>query len=519
MAEHMRNWIPFYFAQQQAYARVFRLLAEDPLAFRRVQLGFTQLADFGGIYDDEAGGSHMVIPGAGWLTGGAMGMLGKLGIPVVNSMPTAFSGNLRSLASVSPFLESGEFLKPGPLVALSFRAINNILPETRALTNPIVGEVSQSQAWWEMLIPNAPARNIFKAFAGSDNRTQAKSVLDAIQSLEYQQNVAMTKWVTGGQKGDAPTIVPPDDATDMQRQEFIDKVKNHARILTIFKSLLSAGSPVAPSIQLGELDLKDDLQKLIEEKGATVAIQEFLEKNPDATPYTVFKTTSGTPSPIDSTHEAQQWVQGNMAFVKDARYAQAASYFVPQTDDKFSLDVYNEQMAMGFRRTKAPDQLIRDIHVSEGNRWYFDTYKPAKDLALSQVRTSRQREAINLQFRTQGDPTNGVAAFDTMKLQNPIWYGNFSSGARDVERQLALGQMQTAIASGDAPESPMTPKIKALIENYERHTAAMLPGRTDTFAAQVRKQERAAWQGYLKRTADEEPDVAMVINNVFRGLD
>ncbi len=520
MAEHARNWIPFYAAQQQAYARMGRLLAEDPLAFRRVQLGFTQMANFGGVYDDEGNNSHFVVPGVGWLTGGATQALGALGIPVVGSMPTAFSGNLRSLASVSPIMEGGEFFKPGPLVALGVRAMNNLLPETTSLTDPLMGDMAHYNSMWEMLIPNATARNLFNAFAVDDNRTMVKSTLDAVQALEYKQNVEMKKWVASGKDPEdpgAPHYVPGPGATDMERWEFIDRVKNHSRILSIFKAFIGSVSPIAPSVALGDVGLKDELYGAIKEKGITVAIQEFLKDNPDATPYAVFQTESGTPSPIDSTHQAQQWVESNIGFIKDKRYSQAASYFIPQSDDKFNQDVYNEQMAMGLRRKKSPEQLIRDIQVFNGNRWYWDTYKPARDAAEAKAKSPSERRRIAEAFNKTGDPANGVVPMDMMKAQNPIWYTNFSSGGRDAERALALAQMKDAIGSGAAPNSPMTDKLKGLLQDLESHQAAMLPGRNDSFAAQARREEKAKWQAYLKRTADTEPELAMAINNIFRG--
>ena len=358
-----------------------------------------------------------------------------------------------------------------------------------------------------------------------DTRTQAKSVADAIQALEYKQNVEMTKSLpknpnTSPDDPDAPHYVPSATATDMERQDFVNRVKNHARILTLLKAAVGTVSPVAPSIQLGDTGLKKELYDAIREKGINTAIHDFLEKNPDASPYTVFTTDSGTSSPIDSTHPAQEWVRNNMGFITDRRYSQAASYFVPQTDDPFSQEIYNEQMAMGLRHNKAPEQLIRDIHSTEGNRWYFDVFRPAKEAALAKARSAHERDVITHQWNTQGGRAadgTPIISLDAMKLQNPLWYSEFSSGARDVNRQLAISQMQAAIESGAAPDSPMTSKLADLLSDYQRHVNNKLPGRTDSYASALRKREDANWQAYLKRTADLEPDLATVINNVFRG--
>jgi len=524
MSEHARNFIPFYAAQQQAYARMWRLLQEDPAAFRRIQLAFTSMADFGGIYEDEGNNQHMILPGTGLFSAGFAKAASALGVPVIGSLPSAFSGSLKSLTSVSPFLEGDELIKVGPLVSLGARVLNNIMPETRAITDPVVGDIGAHQPVWEMLIPNSTMRNLTKTFIASDNRTQAKSVADAIQFLEFKQNVEMDKWVKAGKDPndpEAPRFVPGPAATDMERAQFIDRVKNHARILGLAKSLLGAVAPVAPSTQVGDYGLKAELYDLIREKGITVAIQEFLEKNPDATPYTVFTTDAGTPSPIEATHPTQEWVRSNMGFLTDPRYSAGASYFVPQTDDAFSQEVYNEQLAMGLRRTKSPEQLIRDIETNQGNRWYFDVYKPARDAAMAKAASPRERRLISQQWSQQGGVNAAgekVESLESRKLQSPIWYANFSSGGRDTQRQLAVQQMRAAFLDGAAPDTPMAEKIAALIENYDRHQTAMYPGRTDQLASALRKQEAASWQAYLKKTVEEEPDLTMVINNVFRGI-
>lgn len=525
MSEHMHNFVPFYFAQQQSYARLFRLLETNPMAFRKVQLAYSNLADFGGVYDDSSGNKHFVVPGLGFLTSASMKGLSSLGIPVIGSLPTAFSGNLKSLASLSPFLEGSELIRPGPLVALGARAIQNILPEAMGLkqgftdiSTDVLGSQTQQQSMWDMLVPNATVRNVVSVFTKSDNRTQMKSVLDAVQSLEYQQNVAMTKWQQAGGKGEAPQIVPSATATDMQRQHFIDRVKNTARILTVSKAIIGAFSPVAPSVQLGDYKLKTELYDAIKKDGISKAINDFLIKNPDATPYTVFETDTGVASPIESTHPAQQWVKNNLDFINSDKYGAAASYFVPQTNDPFNQTVYNEQMAMGLRFVKAPDQLIKDIHTAEGNRWYFDVYKKAKDAELAKATSPHDRQAVNHQFATAGSKDGTVQSLESMKLTNPIWYTNFSSGGRGNERNIALQQMRDALTNNAAPDSPMTAGLTALLQDYDKHSAALLPGRTDSYAAAQRTTEKAQWQSYLKTLGTDHPELAMVINNIFRGV-
>src|ERR1044072_6583850 len=148
--------------------------------------------------------------------------------------------------------------------------------------------------------------------------------------------------------------------------------------------------------------------------GVTKAIDDFLTKNPDATPYTVFATETGVASPIDPNHPGQQWVGNNLDFIKDHRYSAAASYFVPQTDDKYDQWIYDDQMALGLRFNKSPEKVIKDVHIAEGNRWYFDHYKPAKDALLAKATSPHQRRVIEEQFRLRGRPDGAGASFEAV---------------------------------------------------------------------------------------------------------
>jgi hypothetical protein len=513
MADTMKNWMPFYFAQQQSYSRLFRLAAEDPATFRLAQLAYTKLADFGGIYTDENGNQQVVMPGLGYITQGAVKALGLAHVPVINSLPMAFSGNLQSLATLSPFMEGNDLLRMGPLVSLAARPLNNLLPETKLITDPIVGTSSEGQHFWEMLIPNAPLRALMTAVIPVDQRTQNKSVLDAIQALEAQDaaNPKVAQWLTdqasGKDPGNYPGQVPPSTASDEQKAAFIAKVKNQARITTIFKAIYSAVSPISPSVQLGDYNLKSELYSEIQSKGVNQAVNDFLVKHPDATPYTVFETDHGLASPIEASHPAQQWVMNNLDFINSPKYSAAASYFIPQNGDKFNQEVYNEQMAMGLRSLKAPQQLIDDVLVAEGNRWYFNDYKPAKDAAMAKATSTYQKNQIAAQFKPE---------LDTMKAQNPTWYTNFSSGGRNEQRTIVISQLHQIFANNAAPSSPMTDAIKNLLDDYDAHTARMLPGRTDASASYLRKQETAKWQAYVQTLANDQPELTNIINSVFR---
>ena len=55
----MRNWAPFYFAQEQAYRRMGRFLAEDPGGFRRYQMMIAGVHDLATNVQDSNGNKYI----------------------------------------------------------------------------------------------------------------------------------------------------------------------------------------------------------------------------------------------------------------------------------------------------------------------------------------------------------------------------------------------------------------------------------------------------------------------------
>ena len=108
----LRNWAPFYFAQEQAYRRMGRLLAEDPRAFRQYQLMISNIGNTGQIFQGPNSKGYFVMPGTGWLSGSAsfLGALAMAKIPVLGACqpdwyglePQRLVGHLPALRGCRP---------------------------------------------------------------------------------------------------------------------------------------------------------------------------------------------------------------------------------------------------------------------------------------------------------------------------------------------------------------------------------------------------------------------------------
>lgn len=510
-SETARNFMPFFFAQQQAWARAGRLLAENPGAFRQYQLATSMIHEVGHVQKDAEGQDHLVYPGSGFLGAAVPSVLAKIGLPMAGSVPVSVGGDVRSLASVFPMSEQ-EF-SFGPVVSLPLNAMRSMFPELTPAVQGILGEQgANADVISQLIMPNATVRRTYEALTKNDsNRSFANAEISIIQSLSFQQEQAMRKWKESGKSEDdpdAPSIVPGAAAGAVKRQEFLDRVRMQTRVLMMTKAAIGAVAPMSPQMNIGELGMTDEMQALIKAKGFSEGTAEFLRLHPDATPYTVYKTTANTNSPLAATSAAGQFIENNRALMGSHPYA--AAWFIPQSQGDFDNGVYNEQLAMGLRHRKSPEQVMKDIYVAQGDRQYFDEDKPAYDKAIAAAGGNKLKvQAIKSQWSEYKRQ---------FQKQNPIWAENIQSGDRGIERTQALDQMRDLFDKGLAPPGPQSDGIKSLLQDWDEYNSLRMPGGT-TRAEKQRKALGDRWQAYLKKRATDEPNLAPVIRKIFTGLD
>lgn len=505
-----RNFMPFYFAQEQAYKRFGRIFADDPGAFRRFQLMISGLHEVGSTERDPNGQSFLRYPGAGFLDGKVSQILGRMGVPVQGSVPVSFSGQLKSLNTIFPFSEG---VRPqfGPVVAIPSHLIENMFPELTPAVHGLIGDQAASGSIYDQLIPNQFVKSVVQDLDPSmRSRSMQNATMNTIQYFAHRQQVAMDKWVADGNdpnSPDAPQIVPR-STTGPEWQTFLDRVKNQTRITFLFKSLLGAVTPAAPITNVGDWNLRADLRKMIAEEGITAAIPAFLDKHPDAQADTVFLSKSNAGASIPATQVGQDWINKNMGFLH--KYPNAGAWFVPQTPAAFSQGVYNEQMAQHLRMHKSPEQVMNDIYVAAGNNLFYNRLKPEYDRQLAAAKVA-------------GDKTKAAAIQHGFSLyiqnvigpQNPVWWDDLNSADRQHNRTQAVQQMQEMFANGDVPDSPQTAVLASMLRSFQQYQDQLAARRsTGATAAQL----KARWQAFVDQVAAKEPTLQPVIQSVFREM-
>lgn len=515
-AQLVRNAMPFYFAQEQAYKRVGRLLGENPAAFRRFQLILSGLNDIGHQTTDAGGNDWLVLPGTGWLGTHVPGILSRIGVPALGSLPVGFAGSLQSANVIFPFAEVGTQglmgLHPGmgPLVTIPVKALTSMFPSLTPQARGVIGDIAISEPMWKQFVPNVFVQRALETaggMAGAQSPGFQSAMMQAIQLLDYQQNLAMDRWVKEGHSPTdpgAPRLVPPSDAGPMEMQQFINRVKNHTVILYATKSLLGLVSPLSPQLKIEDYGLPEELRTLITKTGSiNAATQQFLAKHPDATPWTVYQSHTNSAGSIPANVTAQNWINANMGLIQ--KYPYAAMYLMPPAPGNFDSAIYHEQIAQGLRVKDTPLQFLQDLYIAAGNRQYFDVDKPAYEAA--------QKQYANDPAMLQTLAHRWQAYQQQQAAQNPVWWDYFTSTQRTEQAKIGVAQLQEMAQQGLIPNSAQGTALRSLLNDYATYVQSLQASSSYHDGTNTTIKNR--WQAYLTQLKKQDETLAPVINKMF----
>jgi hypothetical protein len=523
----MRNWAPFYFAQEQAYRRMGRLLAEDPGAFRRYQMAIAGVGHLSATMQDSNGNHYIAFPGSGFIGKGTADLMGLHGVMVGGVTPAAFGGSLSSANVIFP-LSQGFAPDLGPIAMIPASQLSTLLPElgkrypsfakatnvAASALSYVEGQSSQSQPLWEQLIPNAFVSRMIEAQMG-DDRAFNSSVMQAYQYLDYQQAEAMDKWKKDGSKGQPPQIVPAQTAPAAQRQAFVDKVRNYVRALYVARAITGMVSPVSSDVEITNFGFPAKLNDEITKAGSvSTGMANFLLKYPNAVPWTVAQ--SYVPSNTDVTQPlnyslsssvpAQNWIDANQA--KLNKYGAAFLWLMPQLKNaQYSPTVYNEQIAQGLRVKDTPQQFLNALYVAAGDDMYYDGLT-VHEAALTAA--GNNETAKNAEYDTWD------AWVAQLEKQYPVWAENFTSGTRQTNSQQAIQTLTQVFAEGAAPKDEQSSLVEQLLGQYQTAAAAYQQAGTTSNYSSAQSKVSDSWIAYLDSTATQWPQLKPIIQSVFK---
>lgn len=505
-AQIARNFLPFYFAQEQALKRAFNTLKDTSIVspafskgFRFYQLAEHALSDPGFVQSDDNGNKYLYLPLVGAFGEGLQSTLSYFGANIQAGLPVTAKGSLISLKSVLPELQM-----PGvsPFAAVAGNIITNMFPATKPIIDKGIGSISVDRGIIDTIIPAAWAKTLVSATTsflpggGIDlNNQMGNAIASALTSAYYH-----------GQ-------VPGPDSNAMERQAFVDRIKNNARSILLVKTFLNLSSPLAPSVSQEDAGFRDEFWKLVKKKGNYAdALQTFLgEHGNSAISYTVAKTYSNVPG------AKVPYIQSTVDFIKEHNNlftsdgtSSGAFFLVPQDNVKSDSQrtIYNELMAMHFRSNRTPEQLLKQFYIAQG------------DQAMSaQITEHRQvmKDAVT-PFQREQERTRWSGITTQMRNFFPIWYEDYTKGGAATNAQVAYNQIVNILSGPNRPKGTQIDLVDNLVKQYQQHEAQASQYKALNLQGFLAQQNKDNWNEYLTNLAVDEPRLATVINGVFMKL-
>lgn len=499
-AQLARNFLPFYFAQEQAMKRTFRLAKETGFGgpifsrgLRAYQAAEHMLNDPTFIQQDDQGNRYTYLPMVGYFGESMQNVLTALGVPMVSGLPISAQGNLISLKTVLP-----EFQMPGvtPFVSISGNILASAFPPLRDPVKKIIGDISYGQAITDALIPSAGLRTLWNTLPQNEqNNAMQNAIFGAMQSAYFH-----------GQ-------VPGPDASPMERQNFVDRIKNNARSILIVKAITNMLSPLAPRIAQEDIGMKDEWYKILKEKGNYAdAILEFTGRHGDSSiSYTVSRNESAVPGAyLPYTQKALDYIDNNKDLL-NSPYGAAALFLIPQEDgpgDKQTI--YYEYLRQNLRLRKQPIDILNQFYINMGDHL----------ISEPRVLHNQKVEALTAAGDTEGlkmENDSWREFMQGMQIMHPIWYADYISPDSKVNAQQIYAKLVEMRTLGNAPKGEQTDLVFKLMDDYEVHNS-IIAENTSLGIADMTAIEKQNWETYLTNLRESEPRLRSVINSIFLKL-
>lgn len=513
-AQLARNFLPFYFAQEQALRRAFYALKDTSIAspvfsrgMRFYQLTEHALSDPTFIQEDDNGNKFMYFPGVGAFGESLLGALDSFGVPVVSGLPISAKGSLVSLKSVLPELQT-----PGvsPILAISANFVSDLFPATKGIVQGAVGDISFQRGIIDTLVPAAWAKT---ALAAASDIKKGVS-FDLTGQLANATAAALTAAYYHNQ-------IPAEDSSVADKEAFIDRIKNNARTILLVKTFLNLTSPLAPQVSQEDAGFRDEFWNIVKAKKGNFgdALMEFLGNHGSrAVSYTVAKTESNVSG------AKYPYIQETVNFIKDNHdkfftpvgkdkqtVSKAYFFLIPQDNIKNESDrtVYNELLNMHLRSTKDYVKLLDSFYIAQGDAMMSDKIR---------------QHIANLE-QYQYDPflkqqENKSWSAEMAKMQNlhPTWYQSYTSGAARRDAQVVYNQLVKVFSDPNPPEHKQAKLVQALMKDYQTHQATMSQFKALNLQGIASTSETQNWENYLYKMSIDKPELKSVIDSVFRKL-
>lgn len=485
-----RNFMPFWFAQEQFYKRWAKTFTYAPEAFREGQLVLMGLRHSGMVHRDDQGNDYFFYPFANVVQNTLTNAYKKFtGHDINLPIPAALTGQIRFVSAGTERLGLPSF---GPLMAMPVHAFVDRFPELQEPSQKLLGDRGVGKAYWEQITPSSISRVVhYLADSPETNSQMSSAVMQAMQLLEASGHGL------------------PDGADSTQYEEWVDRVRGWSRTLALTRTIFGFAAPAAPEVQFDPAHLNERLRSLMRTLTIDEALKQFAKENPNATAYTVFRSQAKGNEPLPATEHLIPVLNDNKDFLK--AYPMAGGWFLPQAPvgDKFSFAAYREAFALGLLEHKTPTQFYKDLKFSEAAASYFPIRDQRDELLAASKGDTYRRAAINKQW---DDYSKNFLA------THPIFRDELALGQGRVRRQDTMDQLRQAFVDPRAPHTAQTNAMENMLNVYDEYKArnASLANRVGGYQQYQQKALKTTFLNWVHAQIAAEPGLQGFYDRLIR---
>ena len=523
LAEYGRNFVPFWYAEEnfiKRWARTFALgqfgvpgvNATIPSGgldtLRRAQLTYMGIKSAGAIRTDANGEDWVVYPGSSLLTEAVSKILPGDTMPI----GVLYAASTDSLL---PGLTDENHISPSPFVAMPAHFVAHIFPDAKPVKDALLGPIGSQRSVISQFVPSA-AQNFWNAlFQDEDSSVRYASAMNAAIAYAEAEGNGL-----------------PESASAAQVDEYLDRIRNHARIIMVSQAIAGfvvPGSPRPIATGAEGLDAltglnvidpeeitSESYRKYIQELGIEDGTAAFLRAFPNADledvinplAFTSSATESVSRAPLPATEQGISWYEDNKSWI-DAS-PEAGAWFIPQDGQgEFEYAAYRQQLVNGLRKRRTPQEFIHAIKYRTAAEEYFRR-KDQIDLALEQVGDNRDAaKALNSTWESWQKP---------FLKAHPIFAEELAIGTARVRRSRTVEQMRYAANDPAAPDSPYLGAIREIVKAYDSFNSAAkaLRTRNDADSREMVRRLKGAFSDWGEAWALSNPELERLWTSVYR---
>jgi len=476
-ADSMSSFLPFWYAEENFLKRWGKIFSEGGPAvslerIRKLQLTYQGLKNVGIVRTDAQGQDYFVYPGSELFFDAVDRVFPGKRLPLDALIQTQTAKMIPSF--------NRDFGRPSltPFAAVSLDLVTALFPEARTFEEALIGKEYVFGNVVDAIVPRHISNvwqslgDIFDTDLNPNNQRVASAMMAAMAHMEANDQGL------------------PDNATAEQRDDYLRRVRSHARII-IFSQALAGFFTAGPAqmIQIpdgGSLDwitdgaltnpaelLQSQYYELISNLGIEKGTQQFLAINKNAginsvvkpLAYTVARTASKSGAPLASTEQAYNFYSDNKEFFD--QYSMAGPWLLPQLEDNETRSQYafNSELADGFRERRTPDEFITMIKYKEGATQYFAT-KELYEREDKKLRASGNPEAARTLNR------EWLLWAESFKATHPLFAEMLTSDESRKRRQSVMSQMRYLIKDPLAPKAKHFEALASLQRSFDAYSVA-----------------------------------------------